>query len=132
LVFLGNVEAQRVPALTRMAADVQGSTIDLALDAVGYWRHNRIVWIGAQVSPETLRELVRQLVAGVRDLGLPTESREYVPHITLLRKAQRGPAGNDMTAIEWHATEFMLMRSIPHEGSVAYEVIGHWPLARRA
>lgn len=131
LVFLGNVRADLVSPLRHMAGAVRGETVDLVLDTAGYWRHNRIVWIGAQVCPGQLRGLVTQLTEGVRDLGIGTEVRDYVPHITLLRNAQRGPVGFALEAIEWRAAEFVLIQSVPREGGVCYEAIGRWPLAAR-
>ena len=129
LVFLGNVRADLLPALTQMAGAVHGAAVDLALDTVALWRHNHIVWIGAQVCPEGLREVVAQLAAGVRGLGIRTEPRDYVPHMSLLRRAQRAPVGFSFPAVEWRAAEFALIRSAPRPGGVAYEVIARWPLA---
>ena len=70
--------------------------------------------------------------AGVRGLGLRTEAREYVPHMTLLRQARCGPGEFAFSEVPWHAADFALIQSAPRPGGVAYEVIGRWPLAERA
>jgi 2'-5' RNA ligase len=132
LVFLGAVRIELVPALARMARATPGEPVALVLDTVEYWRHNRIVWAGATLCPAPLRDLASRLAEGASRLGLPIEAREYVPHITLLRKAERAPAQKGFDTIAWRASEFALMRSVKRPGGVAYEAIGSWPLARGA
>ena len=132
LVFLGNAQADLVPALREMAVAVQAATIDLVLDTVGYWNHNRIVWVGAKACPAELRDLVAHIDSGVRSLGFRTETREYVPHMTLLRRARCGPGEFAFGEVAWRATDFALIQSAPRPDGVAYEVIARWPLAERA
>ena len=129
LVFLGDVRADLVPALQHMAGAMQGPPVDLVLNTAEYWRHNRVVCAGTKLCPPALRDLCARLDAGARDLGIRTEARDYVPHITLLRKAERAPAQRDFSEIAWHASEFVLVRSAPRQGVVAYETIGRWALA---
>lgn len=129
LVFLGDVRADLVPALQHMAGAMQGPPVDLVLNTAEYWRHNHVVCAGTNLCPSALRELCLRLGAGARDLGIRTEARDYVPHITLLRKAERAPAQRDFGEIAWHASEFVLIRSLPRQGAVAYETIGRWALA---
>jgi 2'-5' RNA ligase len=115
-----------------MAGGVQGPSVDLVLNTTEYWRHNRVVCAGTKRCPPALLELCQRLGAGTRALGIRTEARAYVPHITLLRKAERAPALRDFGEITLHASEFVLLRSAPHQRAVAYETIGHWALAARA
>lgn len=132
LTFLGSVRVSRVPALRQVAAEIKGSAVMLALDAVEYRRRSAIVWIGARSCPPPLAALVIQLAAGARGLGLRAESRSYTPHITLLRQARHGPQGREFNAIQWRSTEFVLAQSTTRDGTVAYDVIGRWPLAGQA
>jgi 2'-5' RNA ligase len=131
LTFLGSVRASLVPALQQLAGEITGSAVVLALDAVEYRRRNSIVWIGARDCPPALSRLVARLIAEVRALGIRTESRNYKPHVTLLRGPHRGPQVRELDAIEWHSAEFALVQSVTREGTVAYDVIGRWPLAAR-
>jgi 2'-5' RNA ligase len=129
LAFLGDVRADLVPGLLRMAGEMQGAPVDLALNTAEYWRHNRVVCAGTKLCPPVLRDLSARLGEGARGLGIGTEARDYVPHITLLRKAERAPAQRDFSEIEWHVSEFVLMRSVPRRDMVVYETIGRWALA---
>lgn len=129
LVFLGNVENGRIPELLALAAAIAVPPIDLTVDAVDYWRHNRIVWAGAAQCPEALRALVAQLTRALLLAGFRCEDRPYTPHITLLRDARRAPVAKATGGIAWRAREFVLVQSVRQNGAVAYEVIAHWPLA---
>ena len=128
LVFLGNVATGRVPDLHALAAAIVAPPVNLTIDALGYWRHNRIAWAGTARCPGTLRTLVAQLTCALRTAGFRCEDREYAPHITLLRDAPRSPAAKAAGGIVWRAGEFALVQSLRRNGAVAYEVIAHWPL----
>ena len=65
------------------------------------------MWIGAQRCPQALLDLVTRLAQGMRRLDIRTEARDYVPHITLLRRRKRGPDAFKFSAVEWRATEFV-------------------------
>lgn len=131
LVFLGAVPAGLAPALVRMAEETHGESFHLALDKLEYWRHNHIVCVGTTRCPAALRDLCARLAKAADSLGIRTEARDYVPHITLLRKAERPPSQPDFGSIEWRIGEFALMQSLARPGGVAYEMIGRWELAVR-
>jgi 2'-5' RNA ligase len=132
LVFLGDLPADRLPSLLEMAGAAREAAVDLILDTVEYWRRNRLVCVGAQACPPALRELCAHLAAGARGLGLHTETRDYVPHVTLLRKAERAPSQREAGPIEWRASEFLLVRSELNREAAAYETVGRWRLANRS
>jgi 2'-5' RNA ligase len=62
--------------------------------------------------------------------GIPFDKRPYVPHVTLLRKAGRGPEKGGLPGAEWTVKEFVLVRSVPDREGAAYEVIGRWSLEK--
>jgi 2'-5' RNA ligase len=129
LIFLGNVAKGRIPDLHALAAAIAAPPIDLTVDALEYWRHNRIVWAGAVECPQALRILVARLTRALPRAGFRCENRPYTPHITLLRDARRAPSAKATGGIVWRAGEFALVQSVHRNGAVAYEVIGYWPLA---
>ena len=129
LVFLGNVAAGRIPDLHALAAAIAAPPVDLTVDALNYWRHNRIVWAGTGACPEALSTLVMQLTGALPRAGFRCEDRPYAPHITLLRDARHAPAANAIAGIAWRAREFALVQSVRQHGAVYYQVIAHWPLA---
>lgn len=128
LVFVGEVERERVDFLRALAASVVAPRIELTLDVLGYWRHNLIAWVGPSVVPEGLILLVRALEERLSAEGYSFDRRPYVPHVTLARNARCRGAQVLEEAIAWTAEEFVLARSVRGEEGASYEVVDRWPL----
>ena len=131
LLFLGNVSLERIADLRALAPTIAAPPFDLKVNTLNYWRHNRIVWAGATQCPAALRKLVSDLAQRLQSTGFRCEDREYVPHITLLRNARRGPAMPKAGQIAWDAGDFVLMQSLQRDGATVYEVIGRWLLGAK-
>ena len=127
LVFLGDVEAGRIPDLCALAQSVVAPGFELAIDNVSYWRHNRIGWLGASETPPQHFELVRALNGALQRAGFPVDARPHVPHVTLLRNSRGGevPA---CTPVIWPIDDFVLVKSNLDTDGAHYEVIRRWPL----
>jgi 2'-5' RNA ligase len=128
LAFIGNIHADRAARLLEIAANVAAPSFAMTLDAVGYWRHNRIVWAGPRECPIPLRRLVAALESALRDGNVRFDERPYAPHVTLLRDARAAPLAQATDGIAWRADDFALVRSVRGDGGPLYEVIGRWPL----
>lgn len=138
LVFVGRVEARRIPELLAMAAAIRVASFDTGFDVAECWRHNHIGCLGAAQVPETLLELVRELEAGLQALDISFDRRPYKPHITLLRNADcrkeaadSGGLGKKNPALEpirWPARDFVLVKSSLRSEGARYEELGRWPL----
>jgi 2'-5' RNA ligase len=128
LFFVGDVERERSAALEEAAGEARGASFELAIDRVGYWRHNRIVWAGTSACPAALIELESSLRAVLARLGLRGEERPYAPHITLVRDAARKPAPAVFAPLAWPVSEFVLVESVPRAGGVSYEPRARWRL----
>jgi len=137
LVFVGQVEARRIPELLAMAAAIRVPAFDTDFDVAECWRHNRIGCLRTGRIPDHLLELVRALEAGLKALGFPFDQRPYKPHITLLRKADchtltdsgKGEKENPAPGpIRWPARDFVLVKSNLRPDGARYEELGRWPL----
>lgn len=129
LVFLGDVERDRLGRFQDIAAAIPAPrAMELSVDRVGYWGHNRIVWAGVNDCPAALPELVSRLEQALLPEGIRPERRPYVPHVTLLRNALRAPAVAGLAAIAWRIARFSLLESVPRERGRTYEVLQDWPL----
>ncbi len=87
LKFIGDVEEDRLPSLTKALAAVESPHFPLVLRGVGYFPPRgmpRIVWAGItpRVELSLLHSRVNGILAGV---GVAGDSRSFVPHITLAR-----------------------------------------------
>jgi len=129
LAFLGDTDAALVPDLIALAAGVHFAPIRLALDRVGYWKHNRIIWCGAGEEPQPLSTLVADLRARLDAAGIPYDRKPFVSHVTLVRNASGLPAAPAWIPLVWEAADFALVSSTRVAGRVTYQVLPCSPAA---
>lgn len=96
LVFLGDVEETRVPAVVEAAGrDVDATPFDITLDTIGVFPPRgapRVLWIGVSSGASRLSELQRGLAQRIAALGIALEDRPFHPHLTLARwRESRSP-----------------------------------------
>jgi 2'-5' RNA ligase len=127
LAFLGSTPVELLEDLVACADSVQTDAFELTLDQAGYWRHNRIGWLGASQTPPQYIELVGELNAALQAVDFPVDARPHVPHVTLLRKS-RGGVVPPCDSVRWPVGEFVLVQSCIESDGAHYEVIRRWPL----
>ena len=138
LVFIGDVENSRLRDLVGAAGLVQCPGFELSFDKDACWRHNHIAHIGIAQPPLDLFKLVDQLASNLKTAGISFDARPYLPHITLVRKAdcarfpvrsvgekKENPA---LEPIRWFARDFVLVQSSLRSEGARYEQLGRWPL----
>src|SRR5690606_8537575 len=111
----------------RAANEVKGRPFHLRIDQAQYWRHNRIVWAGAEETPHALESLVCELRNRLTQASIPFDAKAFVPHITLFRNARPALPLPALPAIGWGADDFVLVRSTGGTGP-RYRVEARWPL----
>lgn len=127
LAFLGSTPAGQLDELAACADTVQADAFELLLDRPGYWRHNRIGWLGASRTPPHYAELAGALNAALQTAGYSIDARPHVPHVTLLRNT----AGGELSAcvpVCWPIGDFVLAASRTEARGAQYEVIRRWSL----
>lgn len=129
LAFLGATPVDKLDAAVACADAVEGEPYELLLDQAGYWRHNRIGWLGASETPPQHAELVEALNAQLRAADFPVDERPHVPHVTLLRKSDGGEVP-ECRPVRWPMREFVLVKSVTEPDGARYEVMRRWVLAR--
>lgn len=128
LFFVGDTPRELIAGFEAAARGVRADPFALAIDRIGYFRHNRIAWAGASRCPPGLSALEAQIRAAIAPLGVRGEDRPYVPHVTLVRKAERKPVRSTLDACIWHVRELVLVESVAMAGRVRYEPLARWPL----
>lgn len=127
LLFLGDVEVSRLPDLLAAAAKVRvpGTALRVVLDRLDVWRKAGVMVLAPQQPPPPLLQLVYALEQAMLPFGSEERTREYRPHLTLLRDC-RVDVPEWLTPPEFvlHADHFTLYES--HKGS--YRVLMEWPL----
>ncbi|MFN3752000.1 MAG: RNA 2',3'-cyclic phosphodiesterase [Thiobacillus sp.] len=127
LAFLGATPVDRLDAVIACADAVAVEPYELLLDQAGYWRHNRIGWLGASATPPQHVELVEALNAQLRMAGFFVDDRPHVPHVTLLRKSEGGEAPA-CRAVSWPVKDFVLVKSVTEAVGARYAVLRRWRL----
>jgi 2'-5' RNA ligase len=87
LAFLGPVPDARVAELVALGQSLAPPVGEWRIDEIDHWRGG-IVWAGSHTPPSGLLDYVAALQAGLKALGFAIEARQFVPHVTLYRKAQ--------------------------------------------
>lgn len=129
LAFLGNVGADQQACVEQVADKIQCDAFELFLDRAGHFPRPRVLWVGCSETPDSLRQLVTDLSAGIRRCGLELDSRPYQAHLTLMRKVKKAPADMGFLSISWQVDRFVLVRSQTRPEGVRYEVIREWCLS---
>jgi 2'-5' RNA ligase len=92
--FIGEWPEPRLDEISRTLASVPfKDAIDITVKGLGWFpspRRPRVFWTGVQ-GGEPLRALARATEQAVARLGVPTEERDYSPHLTLARIREAVP-----------------------------------------
>lgn len=133
LEFLGEVTAERQPAIRAAASNVQcrAGHVSVTFDHLEHWRRPQVLCLVAAQVPAALGRLVAELHAALRAEGFVPESREYRPHVTLARKVGAAPVGPVPSPVVWHADRFALVQSVADAAGSRYEPLQWWNLRGR-
>ena len=125
LAFLGDTDAALLPELSALA--VPFAPMRLVLDRIGYWKHNRIIWCGAEADPPALTGLVERLRERLDAASIAYDRKPFVSHLTLVRNAPGLDAAPAWVPLTWDAADFALVLSMRVEGRVSYQVVHRFP-----
>jgi 2'-5' RNA ligase len=126
LLFLGEVDAARIPALVQAAAEVRAAGFDLVLDRLGAFARARVAWAGCAHPPAPLLALQSGLEGRLREAGWQTQDRAFAAHLTLVRNARKPLRPEAITPVAWPVVSFALVESLP--GGGGYRTLAAWDL----
>jgi RNA 2',3'-cyclic 3'-phosphodiesterase len=129
LVFLGDVEFERMEALQLAAQEVSGAAFQLIFDIAHYWGHNHIVYAAPGTVPPKLAQLVNDLQQKLLLHRFKFDQRTYKPHVTLLRHAHWTDSPlPQVPKVLWKMRDFALVKSFSEGQGTRYEVLARFPL----
>lgn len=131
LRFIGDVDGATARDVTNALGEIGGTSFDLNLDGLGSFggRKPRTIFAGVGPSLE-LETLQRANERAARNAGLPPESRNFKPHVTLARlrgarpdtvAAYLGRQGG-LTGAYFSVTRFVLYSSRDSVGGGPYVI----------
>ena len=128
LLFLGNVDRQHIEPLSLACDSLELPAFTLDIDTPGWWKKAGILWLAPSVAPAPLTDLHAALVRTAAGCHLVTEKRDYVAHITLMRKVSSAPQYPVMRPFRWRADAFSLMESVTLPDGPRYTELASWNL----
>ncbi len=126
LLFIGDVEEERLDALRDAASTVWVEPFKMLLDRAACWRHNRIAWVGPSNPPQALEGLAVRLRTRIAEAAFAFDRKPFAAHVTLLRDADCAAVVEGIAPIDWDVRGFVLVRSRLDAAGSRYEVIGRW------
>ena len=130
LVFIGDIDQSRLEALQLAAQEVSGESFELCFNDARYWGHNHIMYAAPDEAPQQLAQLAGALEHSLIRHGFQFDSRDYKPHVTLLRNAHWTDAPLPaMQPVCWQIKGFALVQSVQRGGLAGYRVLARFPLS---
>ncbi len=125
LLFVGNVDPERLPDLIETANGLRATAFEQRLDRFGHFPRAGLVWLGGPAGPQG-QALAAGLAERVSGLGLGVDDRPWRPHVTLFRRVSRRPELPEIKPLRWSVDHYVLIESIPGR---PYQPLARWPLA---
>ncbi|MDW6022147.1 RNA 2',3'-cyclic phosphodiesterase [Mesorhizobium sp. BAC0120] len=138
LRFIGDVEGHVADDIANALDRVRRPPFSLALSGVGAFgsRKPHAIWAGVKASPD-LTALQAEIERICQRIGVPSDPRKFVPHITLARLknsnandvARYLSARGNFSTAPFRVSRFVLMSSRDSVGGGPYIIEEAWPLA---
>ena len=120
LVFIGEFPDRSIPQLLTKLAHVEVQPLCLRLDKLVYWPRPKIACLQGAIVPDQLKRLKSDLETVLLPFDVAPETREYQPHITVLRPARPFDAVPLARPVELQWSGFELIESISMPGGIQY------------
>ena len=126
LAFLGMQEAAVIPRVCAIASGLAFPPCRVVLDCLGQFGRGRVLWLGAETVPESLRAFQQSLVSDLTAAEIGHDPKPWQFHLTLYRRLRMPPPTLGPVAIEWRLAGFELIESVGVKTGVEYHSIGQW------
>ena len=135
LAFLGEVEDVRLPSVVQAARTISSAPFELAVDQIGFWRHNRLMWAGCSAPAPELLVLVESLQERLRTSSIVfDDAPRFVPHLTLVRKVRETPGALELPnsgPLVFPCSGFALVCSQLTSAGSGYTTVAEFPLVKK-
>ena len=146
LKFIGEVDGEKLAPIRGALAPVHSTApVEIHFRGLGFFpneRRPRVLWCGVEASPN-LAELAEAVQRAIVPLGIPAESRDFVPHLTLARFNSDDAPRKDLETLVRAAgelksydfgrtreTEFHLIESILKPAGAEYRRLETFPIVK--
>jgi 2'-5' RNA ligase len=138
LRFIGDIDARLADEVVQSLDEVSRPSVAISFEALTWFGGDKPRAIVAKVKPTTeLSDLAADHERRFRRLGLPPETRNFMPHVTLARLRGASPAAvadyltsrGRLAAPPFLADRFVLMSARDGVGGGPYVVEAEFPLS---
>jgi 2'-5' RNA ligase len=130
-VFLGQVNDRQLEQLCLRLDTLQLSPFRLHLDMMGYWSKPKILWLGCSDVPHYVVQLQQSLHDNCKAAGIELANRDYIPHVTLIRKiTSNPPAALLQPNFEIAIDKLHLFESVSGKQGVHYPIRQSWQMRK--
>ncbi len=137
LRFIGDIEGHVADEIANALDRVRRPSFSLTLSGVGAFGSKKphAVWAGTAPSPD-LNALQAEIERICQRIGIPSDPRKFMPHVTLARLRNSSPADvahylsarGNFAAMPFKVGRFVLMSSRDSVGGGPYVIEEAWPL----
>ncbi|MDH5394626.1 MAG: RNA 2',3'-cyclic phosphodiesterase, partial [Gammaproteobacteria bacterium] len=86
LRYLGQTDSAMMRCLLNHAGSIRAKKFTLQLNQTGYWKKSRVSWCAPESLNASLQLLQNKLEQLCQQCGAKPETKEFKPHLTLLKK----------------------------------------------
>ena len=124
LAFLGELEKAQALELAEWVQGLAISPGEWRLDGWGCFKRPGIVWVGSQAPDPALASLQSMLWHALEARGLTGRPARYLPHVTLLRRADSLRVDN-LPDVDhaWPYNKLELIQSITDHSGACYKTL---------
>lgn len=127
LAFLGLSSSEQLSALCDSLDKLTKPKFEVTFDNLTLWRKPQVLCISGKSHDARLHHLYQGCQRIARQLKLHTNEHEFVPHITLFRKAKLCPE-HEIVPITLAPNQIHLYHSVSTEQGVRYDILKSWSL----
>lgn len=138
LKFAGEVDRHTANDIAEALAGLRSAPFTLTLSGTGTFdRRGRIeaLWVGVR-PPEPVTALHRKVDQALTLVGVPADTRAFVPHVTIARFSRGAGAGPlaaflaqaPIEAPDWPVDDLCLYESRLGTGGASYTIVERYPL----
>lgn len=128
LAYFGASDIKTQTCLEEKAEKIKSQPFEISLSKCGFWPRPKVAWLAPEEIPDVLKQLTTDLQHAISPCGFKVETRDYLPHITLVRKAKCKPDSFEVSPVNMKVSKFCLVESKTYPQGAQYKVLKSWDL----
>ena len=123
ILFLGDISCKSYDHLVIRLRNIHEQSFCVTLDRIGFFGKRALLWVGPAKIPSELKKLYINTRKCAQECGISDLSKQYMPHVSLLKNLKYPILSPDLSSIKWELREFHLVESRPDGDRVSYCIL---------